>query len=92
VLIMEKLSLKDRLSSCCRVSRRLHAAAVAATPDITGRQPPDIWIFKYGHNLTHLRLEGYQHRLRLAAPTSVQSWERQLAGRVSSKDAQASHI
>ena len=34
-LVLQHVSLKDRLGSCCLVNKRLHAAAVAATEQLT---------------------------------------------------------
>jgi hypothetical protein len=59
-LVMQHVSLKDRLASCCLVNRRLHAAAVAATEQLalygsrwgTGLD----WLCQYGQSVTQLHL------------------------------------
>jgi hypothetical protein len=57
------VSFKDRLTSCCLVSRRLHAAAVAATeclelPFLPRQRVGSLpgWLSQYGKHLTTLRL------------------------------------
>jgi hypothetical protein len=70
-LLMQLLPLKDRMTSCCLVSKRLHAAAVAATHALAvsttaGQIRPERaesvlgWIFHYGQHLTQLQLSGFQ--------------------------------
>jgi hypothetical protein len=70
-LVMQHVPLKDRLGSCCLVSKQLHAAAVAATDAMTftttnyrngyelPRQPAEsamVWLCHYGQQLTSLEL------------------------------------
>jgi hypothetical protein len=65
--IMQHVPLKGRLASCCLVSRRLHASAVAATQDVeltrghvqSGLQ----WLSPYGHHVTSLTLDNFQQPL-----------------------------
>ena len=78
-LVMQHVSLRDRLTSCCLVSKRLHAAAVSATDrlelDFTedihdynlnaaARQPSSQWLCKYGQQLTSLYVSGLGWPLR----------------------------
>jgi hypothetical protein len=66
-LIMQHVPLKDRLASCCLVSRRLHAAAVAATQDVeltrghvqSGLQ----WLSPYGQHVITRTLDNLQQPL-----------------------------
>jgi hypothetical protein len=69
-LVMQLLPLKDRMTSCCLVSNRLHAAAVAATHVLAvshnaGQIHPERvkpvleWIFHFGQHLTQLQLSGF---------------------------------
>jgi hypothetical protein len=66
-VIMQYVPLNDRLASCCLVSRRLHAAAVAATQDVeltrghlqSGLQ----WLSPYGQHVTNLTLDNLQQPL-----------------------------
>ena len=71
-LVMQLLPLKDRMTSCCLVSKRLHAAAVAATHALAvsttaGQIHPQRvesvleWISHYGQHLTQLQLSGFHH-------------------------------
>jgi hypothetical protein len=71
-LMMQHVPLKDRMTSCCLVSRRLHAAAVAATHTlkVAGKLQEDpsqyatsvlVWISQYGQHLTRLVLSGFLH-------------------------------
>jgi hypothetical protein len=59
-LVMQHVPLKDRLTSCCLVNRRLHAAAVAATDtvDLQGEDRSELlaWLPQYGHHVTMLKL------------------------------------
>jgi hypothetical protein len=66
-LILQHVPVKDRLSSCCLVSRRMHAAAVAATESLSiGMSPGQIPPYRTeqvlqmlshcGHHLTALEL------------------------------------
>ena len=66
---MQHVPLKERLSSCCLVSRRMHAAATAATQDLQldGWNLPgwpkldksvEGWLLQYGQHLTNLYLRG----------------------------------
>ena len=64
-LILQQVSFEDRLGSCCLVSRRLHAAAMAATDSLqvmdsahTGPGSALAWLSQYGSHLTRLRLYG----------------------------------
>jgi hypothetical protein len=64
-LVMQRVPFKDRLTSCCLVSKRLHAAAVAATQDLQlGRQQPTDaksamqGVSHYGQHLTSLFVGG----------------------------------
>jgi hypothetical protein len=52
--------IKDRLTSCSLVNRRLHAAAVAATQEITLVKKPKLgmqWLFCYGQQATKLSMD-----------------------------------
>ena len=64
-LVMEHVPLTDRLGSCCLVSRRLHAAAVAATDRVclvNSRCESGIeWLLHYGHHVTGLELVDCPH-------------------------------
>ena len=60
-LVMQHVPVKDRLGSCCLVSRRMHAAAVAATAGLELRpvSPESAesalrWVWHYGQHLTSL--------------------------------------
>jgi hypothetical protein len=60
-LVMQHVPLQDRLGSCCLVSKRLHAAATAATQDLSWKsadpsstQSAIQWITHYGQHLTSL--------------------------------------
>jgi hypothetical protein len=60
---MVLIPLKDRLTSCCLVSKKLHAAAVAATeclelPFLPRQRAGSLpgWLSQYGKRLTRLRL------------------------------------
>mgnify|MGYP001807581367 CR=1 FL=1 len=61
-LVMQHVPLKDRLASCCLVSKRLHAAAVAATDTVVLRREDSVsglqWLYQYGENV--VKLEIYQ--------------------------------
>jgi hypothetical protein len=78
-LIMQHVSLKDRLASCCLVNRRLHAAAVAATEQLalygsrwgTGLD----WLSLYGQHVTKLHLSGSQEQARKLTCPNLQDLE-----------------
>ena len=60
-LVMQNVPLGDRLSSCCLVNRRLHAAAVAATDTINLWDRKDrsellAWLPQYGSYVTKLKV------------------------------------
>ena len=67
-LVMQHLSLKDRLTSCCLVSKRLHAAAVAATHQVelrTDRVQPGLnWMSQYGNCVTNIDLNLFKQPLQ----------------------------
>ena len=76
--IMALIPFKDRLTSCCLVSKKLHAAAIAATecldlpalspqPSTTGSSLPG-WLRHYGQHLTRLHLGIPCRLLRLPCP------------------------
>ena len=61
--IMALIPFKDRLTSCCLVSKKLHAAAVAATECLELQYLPSQragslpgWLSHYGQHLTRLHL------------------------------------
>jgi Leucine-rich repeat (LRR) protein len=59
-LVLKHVPLKHRLSSCCLVNRRLHAAAAAATDDVLLDPTPQSaldWLSNYGQYLTRLHLD-----------------------------------
>jgi hypothetical protein len=67
-LLMQHFPTKDRLTSCCLVNRRLHAAAVAATDDLhlLGIRHGDSslqWLSHYGQYVTRLALDCFQKPL-----------------------------
>ena len=76
-LVMQHVSLKERLSSCCLVCRRLHAAAVAATDALVLVKPDNLqsaiphpcaesakyWITHYGQHLRTVHLGGFAMKL-----------------------------
>ena len=68
-LVMQRVSLKDRLASCCLVNKRLHAAAVAATQQLvlhdTHWRPGMEWLSQYGQQITNLHLSGSQETARM---------------------------
>ena len=78
-LVMHHVPLHHRLSSCCLVSRKLQAAAVAATDDLQLQldgQPRYIprsdsvlgWLSEYGQQLTRVSLQlGYSSQPLLTA-------------------------
>ena len=59
-LVLQHVLVKDRLGSCCLVSRRMHAAAVAATETLSFQGPPQhaasasVWLSSCGQQLTKL--------------------------------------
>jgi hypothetical protein len=62
-LVMQHVPLMERLASCCLVSRKMHAAAVAATSQLSfgsttvPRSESALkWLCHYGHHLTSLWL------------------------------------
>jgi hypothetical protein len=64
-IIMQHVPLRDRLTSCCLVNRRLHAAAVAAIDVMMLRGDHTInkaftWLASYGHHLTKLHLVAFK--------------------------------
>jgi hypothetical protein len=79
-IVMQHVPPKDRLASCCLVSKRLYAAAVAATDDLRlmfgpNRTDPDIfytsdaagalqWIVNHEQHLTSLYLNGWPQALQ----------------------------
>ena len=74
-LIMQQVPLEERLTSCCLVSRRLHAAAVAATQQLKLGAFPNpwsdqraaalwAWLPQYGHHLTSLKLQYFPQLLQ----------------------------
>jgi hypothetical protein len=70
-LVMQHVPQTERLTSCCLVSRRLHAAAVAATQELYGHgktmQDADScleWICMYGQHLTRLSFLMFPETLR----------------------------
>jgi hypothetical protein len=65
---MQHITIKDRLGSCCLVSKRLHAAAVAATEqlsltaaDSTRTESVLNWISHYGQHLTSPSFDKLAH-------------------------------
>jgi hypothetical protein len=77
-LLMQQLPTKDRLTSCCLVNRRLHAAAVAATDDlhllgIRHGESSLQWLSHYGQYVTRLALGCFQKPLQqLPCPALLQ--------------------
>jgi hypothetical protein len=79
-LVLHHVPLKDRLGSCCLVSHRLHAAAIAATQQVVlgsyselfPQQREDsfrAWMPHYGQHLTRLELRCFSEPLQqLACP------------------------
>jgi hypothetical protein len=69
-LVMQHVPLSDRLTSCCFVNMRLHAAAVAATASGTvlfegeGTSSLLAWLPQYGHNVMHLGLSDFSQPLQ----------------------------
>jgi hypothetical protein len=78
-VVMQHVPHKDRLISCCLVSKRLHAAAVAATYTLecTTSSPQHTasafrWVTSYGQNLTSITLFQLPQPLReLCCPKLV---------------------
>src|SRR5689334_17771970 len=75
-LVLQHVPLKDRLSSCCFVSKRLHAAAVAATQQLSfdrrvygpKTQPTQAkrawqWLSHYGQHVTQLAMNRFEQPL-----------------------------
>jgi hypothetical protein len=86
-LVMLSVPLKQRMTSCCLVNKRLHAAAVAATHSLTiaDQTPQQVpakhadaviaWLPKYGHHLTKLQLAGVPQLLQqLPCPNLRELW------------------
>mgnify|MGYP001807862828 CR=1 FL=1 len=79
-IVMQHVPPKDRLASCCLVSKRLYVAAVAATDDLRlmfgpNRTDPDVfntsdaagaleWIGNHGQHLTSLHFDGWPQLLQ----------------------------
>ena len=76
-LVMKHVPLDDRLTKCCLVNSRLHAAAVAATQDLQlsfgnglihkQTRHPECWFqwaLQYGEHLTCLRLSEFPQALQ----------------------------
>lgn len=72
-LILKRVPLKDRLTSCCLVNRRMHAAANAVEelqvfPGAwLGKVPPVRlleWISSCAHHLTKLEMSAFPHQLQ----------------------------
>ena len=86
-LVMKHVHLRDRLTSCCLVNSRLHAAAVAVTYDLdlsfgapcsSQYRHPECcfeWLFNYGKHLTSLRLRDCSQPLQqLPCPSLLEFW------------------
>ena len=61
-MVMQHVPLRDRLTNCCLVNRRLHAAAVAATDQVmlaTDHMTTKAfrWLASYGHHVTKLHVD-----------------------------------
>ena len=88
-LVLHHVPLNDRISSCCLVNQRLHAAALAATQQVVlghytellSNQREDCfraWMEPYGQNLTRLQLRCFSEPLQqLACPNllHLQLWK-----------------
>jgi hypothetical protein len=84
-LVMQHVNLRDRLLSCCLVSQRMHAAAVAATqrmelaePSTDSVQSGLHWMSQYGQHVTKFTLSNHQHPVnKLPCPSllDLQLWQ-----------------
>jgi hypothetical protein len=81
-LVMQQVPLKDRLTNCCLVNKRLHAAAVAATQEMEleteGRVQSGLhWMSQYGTSVTMIKLGNCNHPVhKLPCPNllELQLW------------------
>ena len=85
-LVMQQIHLRDRLLSCCLVSKRLHAAAVAATQQVElaaldlapgGMQSGLHWMSQYGHHVTSFSFGNYSqpvHKLICPNLLELRMW------------------
>jgi hypothetical protein len=78
-LVMQHVPVQDRLHNCALVSRRMHAAAVAATDclEIAESRPEmDVvvmnWLSQHGQHLTRLEVCSYPHLRQLPCPNLLE--------------------